>query len=195
MLKHVPCTWAAKSFSKFGSMSRLAKKPIPAGKADVSVSGGVLTVKGSKGTLTKRVHPSVDINVSAEGVVVTSKDRSRLAKALTGTFASHVKNMVQGVEKPFITKLILEGVGYKVELKGKDLVLIVGFSHPVVLAVPEGVAAKVEKNVITLESADKEVVGQFAANIRRVKPPEPYLGKGIRYEGEVVRRKQGKKAV
>ena len=176
-------------------MSRLAKKPIAAGKADVSVSGGTLTVKGSKGTLTKRVHPSVDITVGSEGVMVTPKDRSRLGRALTGTFAAHVKNMVYGVETPFVVKRILEGVGYKVELKGKELVLIVGFSHPVALEIPGAVSAKVEKNVITLESADKEAVGQFAANVRRVKPPEPYLGKGIRYEGEVVRRKQGKKAV
>ena len=176
-------------------MSRLAKKPISVGKADVSVSGGVLTVKGPKGTLTKRVHPSVDIAVESGNVAITPKDRSRLAKALTGTYASHVKNMVQGVETPYVKKLILDGVGYKMEVKGKDVVLTVGFSHTVPLAIPEDVTAKVEKNMMTLESANKESVGQFAANIRRIKPPEPYLGKGIRYEGEVIRRKQGKKAV
>ncbi len=176
-------------------MSRLAKKPISVGRADVSVAGGTLTVKGPKGTLTKRVHPSVDIAVDGAGVAVTPKDRSRLAKALTGTYASHVKNMVQGVETPYVKKLILDGVGYKMEIKGKDVVLTVGFSHTVPLAIPEDVTAKVEKNVMTLESINKESVGQFAANIRRVKPPEPYLGKGIRYDGEVIRRKQGKKAV
>ena len=176
-------------------MSRLAKKPIAVGNTDVSVSGGTLTVKGTKGTLTKRVHPTIDIQVAPEGVMVTPKDHSRLAKALTGTFASHVKNMVQGVETPYNKKLIMEGVGYKMEVKGKDVVLTVGFSHTVSLPIPEEVSAKVEKNIMTLESANKESVGQFAANIRRVKPPEPYLGKGIRYEGEVVRRKQGKKAV
>lgn len=176
-------------------MSRLAKKPTPAGKTDVSVAHGVLTVKGSKGTLTKRVHPSVDISVDAGAVTIAPKNSSRLAKALTGTFASHVKNMVQGVETPFMKKLILEGVGFRVELKGKEIVLTVGFSHTVPLAIPEDVTATVEKNVIKLESINKESVGQFAANIRRVKPPEPYLGKGIRYEGEVIRRKQGKKAV
>lgn len=176
-------------------MSRLAKKPISVGKADVSVAGGVLTVKGSKGTLTKRVHPSVGIAVEGGSVAITPKDSSRLAKALTGTYASHVKNMVQGVETPYVKKLILDGVGYKMEVKGKDVVLTVGFSHTVPLAIPEDVTAKVEKNVMTLESANKESVGQFAANIRRIKPPEPYLGKGIRYEGEVIRRKQGKKAV
>jgi large subunit ribosomal protein L6 len=176
-------------------MSRLAKKPIATGKADVTVAGGVLTVKGPKGTLTKRVHPLIGIAVDAQGVLVTPKDTSKLAKALTGTFASHVKNMVQGVETPYVVKLILDGVGYKMEVKGKNVVLVVGFSHPVNIEIPEDVSAKVEKNVITLESANKESVGQFAANIRRIKPPEPYLGKGIHYEGEIIRRKQGKKAV
>ena len=176
-------------------MSRLAKKPISVGKTAVTVAGGVLSVKGAKGTLTKRVHPSIDIAIDESGVLVTPKDRSRLAKALTGTFASHVKNMVQGVETPYMKKLILEGVGYRVELKGKELVLTVGFSHTVPLAIPEDVTVVVEKNNITFTSPNKESVGQFAANVRRVKPPEPYLGKGIHYDGEVVRRKQGKKAV
>lgn len=176
-------------------MSRLARKPIPAGKTDVSVAGDTLTVKGPKATLTKRVHPSISITVEAGGVMVTPKDRSRLAKALTGTYAAHVKNMVQGASSPFVKKLILEGVGYRFEIKGKQLSLSIGYSHPVLLPIPEGVTAALEKNVLTLESADKEAVGQFAANVRRVKPPEPYLGKGIRYEGEFIRRKQGKKAV
>ncbi len=176
-------------------MSRLAKKPIAVGKTTVSVAGGVLSVKGTKGTLTKRVHPSIAIVVDEQGVLVTPKDRSRLAKTLTGTFASHVKNMVAGVETPFMKKLILEGVGYRVELKGKQLVLSIGFSHTVPLDIPEDVTVAVEKNTMTLTSPNKESVGQFAADIRRRKPSEPYLGKGIRYEGEVVRRKQGKKAV
>ena len=103
--------------------------------------------------------------------------------------------MVQGVETLYMKKLVLEGVGYRVEVKGKQIVLTVGFSHAVSLSIPDDVSAIVEKNVIKLESANKESVGQFAANIRRIKPPEPYLGKGIRYEDEVVRRKQGKKAV
>ena len=176
-------------------MSRLAKKPIAVGKTAVSVAGGTLTVKGTKGTLTKRVHPSISIVVDEQGVMVTPKDRSRIAKSLTGTFASHVKNMVQGVETPYVIKLILDGVGYKMEVKGKEVVLTVGFSHTVPLEIPEDVVVKVEKNTMTLESANKESVGQFAANVRRVKPPEPYLGKGIHYEGEIIARKQGKKAV
>jgi len=176
-------------------MSRLAKKPIAPEKAEVTVSGGTLTVKGSKATLTKRVHPVVTITVAPEGITVTPKDSSKLARALTGTFAAHVKNMVHGVETPFERKLILEGVGYRMELKGKELVLSVGFSHTVTLAIPEDVSAVLEKNTLTLTSPNKESVGQFAANVRRVKPPEPYLGKGIRYSDEVIRRKQGKKAV
>jgi large subunit ribosomal protein L6 len=188
--------WAVRISLRSGNfMSRLAKKPTPAGKTDVSVVGGILTVKGSKGTLTKRVHPSVQIAVADGAVSITPKDSSRLAKALIGTYASHVKNMVQGVETPFMKKLILEGVGYRMEVKGKDVVLTVGFSHTVPLAIPEDVTATVEKNVLKLESINKESVGQFAANVRRVKPPEPYLGKGIRYDGEVILRKQGKKAV
>jgi len=176
-------------------MSRLAKKPIAVGKTTVTVDSGVLRVVGAKATLTKRVHPTIDIQIAPEGIMVTPKDSSRLAKALTGTFASHVKNMVQGVETPYMKKLIMDGVGYKMEVKGSDVVLTVGFSHTVALPIPEDVTATVEKNAMKLESSNKESLGQFAANVRRVKPPEPYLGKGIRYEGEVIRRKQGKKAV
>jgi len=176
-------------------MSRLAKKPIPQGRAEVSFAGDTLTVKGPKGVLTKRVHPTIAIAVAPEGVSITAKNNSRLGKALTGTYASHVRNMVKGVETPYKKGLILEGVGYRVEVKGKDLQFTVGFSHPVKLPIPGDVTANVEKNVITLESPNKESVGQFAAVVRGVKPPEPYLGKGIRYQGEVIRRKQGKKAV
>lgn len=176
-------------------MSRLAKKPITTGKTAVTVADGVLTVKGAKGALTKRVHPSVAITVAPEGVSIAPKDHSRLAKALTGTFASHVKNMIAGVETPYLKKLILEGVGYRMEVKGGDVVLTVGFSHTVPLKIPADVTATIEKNTIKLESINKESVGQFAADIRRIKPPEPYLGKGFRYDGETILRKQGKRAV
>lgn len=175
-------------------MSRLARKPIQPGKTTVTVDGGTLTVKGTKGTLTKPMHRSVTISVNPEGVMVERADRSRMSKALVGTYAAHLKNMIHGVETPFERKLIIEGVGYRAEMKGKELVLQVGFSHPVSLAIPEGLTVAVEKNVISVSGIDKDVVGQFSANVRRVKPPEPYLGKGIRYENEVVRRKQGKKA-
>lgn len=177
-------------------MSRLAKKPIPVpAKVTVTSAEGMLTVKGAKETLSRSVHSSINIEVGSEGVVITPKNTSRLARALTGTFAAHVRAMMQGVETPFKKTLVLNGVGYKVELKGKDLVFAVGFSHPVSLTVPEGITAAVAKNVITVEGADKQKVGQFAAEVRGVKPPEPYLGKGIKYDDEVIIRKQGKKAV
>lgn len=177
-------------------MSRLAKKPIAVpSKVSVTSENGTLTVKGAKETLSKTIHSIVDITVTPEGVQIAPKNNSSLARALTGTFAAHVRAMIMGVETPFKKTLVLSGVGYKVDLKGKDLVFAVGFSHPVTLSVPEGLTATVAKNVITIEGADKQKVGQFAAEVRAVKPPEPYLGKGIKYEDEVIIRKQGKKAV
>ena len=174
-------------------MSRLAKKPIVIpSKVTVTSADGMVTVKGAKETLSRSVHSTVDISVTPEGVVVTPKNSSRLARALTGTFAAHVREMIKGVETPFKKVLVLNGVGYKVELKGKDLVFAVGFSHPVTMTVPESLTATVAKNVITVEGADKQLVGAVAANIRAFYPPEPYKGKGVRLVGEHVRRKEGK---
>ncbi len=176
-------------------MSRIGKRAItiPAG-TEVSVVSSELIVKGKGGTLKKMVHPAVTIAVANGEVTVTPKEKSRLGRALWGTFAAHIRNMISGVNKPFVKKLQVEGIGYKVELAGKQLKLIVGFSHPVLLTVPEGITAVVEKNIVTVSGADIEKVGQFAASVRATKKPEPYKGKGIRYEGEVVREKQGKKA-
>jgi large subunit ribosomal protein L6 len=177
-------------------MSRLAKKPIPvSSKVSIESAGGMLTVKGPKETLTKDIHSSVSIEVTPEGVMVTAADNSRLGRALVGTYAAHVRAMLTGVETPWKKVLQLNGVGYKVEVRGTDLVLTVGFSHPVVLAIPADLTVTVVKNNITIEGADKQRVGQFAAEVRDIKRPEPYLGKGIKYEDEVIRRKQGKKAV
>ena len=175
--------------------SRLAKKPIPV-PANVTVEAGegTLTVKGSKATLSRSVHSSISMKVTPEGVVITPNNNSRLANALTGTFAAHLNAMMSGVEKPFKKVLILNGVGYKVELKDKTLVFAVGFSHPVVKAIPEGITVTVVKTTMTIEGCDKQQVGQFSAEVRDIKRPEPYLGKGIKYEDEVIRRKQGKKA-
>lgn len=177
-------------------MSRLAKKPIaiPA-KVSVTLGDGMVTVQGSKETLTRDVHSSISIEVTPEGVMVTPKNNTRLARALTGTYAAHMRAMISGVETPFKKVLIINGVGYKVEMKGTELVFALGFSHPVVVSIPEGITVTVLKNTITIEGADKQKVGQFAAEIRDLKRPEPYLGKGIKYEDEVIRRKQGKKAV
>jgi len=177
-------------------MSRLAKKPIAIpSKVTVTTDGGVLSVKGSAATLVMNIHPSITMDMTPEGIQIAPANDSKLARALTGTFAAHLRAMMSGVETPFKKMLIMKGVGYKVELRGRDLVFNVGFSHQVTLTIPEGLEAKVEKLNITVEGPDKQKVGQFAAEIRAIKPPEPYLGKGIAYEGEVIRRKQGKKAV
>jgi len=177
-------------------MSRLGKKPvaIPTG-TDVKIESGVLSVKGPKGELQKPVHSLVELNVVDGEVTVAPKNNSRLARSLWGTFSSHVTNMVTGVNENFKKTLILEGVGYRVELAGKTLKLMVGYSHPVEMEVPEGLEVEVVKNTIAISGADKEKVGQFAAVVRAKKKPEPYKGKGLRYDDEIIRRKQGKKAV
>ncbi len=176
-------------------MSRTGKRPIaiPAG-TDVSVVSHEIVVKGKLATLKRSIHPAVTIAVANGEVTVAPKETSRLGRALWGTYAAHVRNMIAGVNTPFVKKLQVEGIGYKAELSGKQLKLALGFSHPVFFVVPEGITALVEKNIITISGADKERVGEFAATIRAKKKPEPYKGKGIRYEGEVVRQKQGKKA-
>lgn len=176
-------------------MSRLGKQPvvIPAG-VEVSMADGTLTVKGPKATLSRPVKSDVDIKVEGNEVTLTPGD-TPAAKALWGTYAAHLRNMLTGVTEGFTKILEIEGVGYRAEVKGKEIVLNVGFSHPVTLEIPEGISADIQKSVITLTGPDLEELGQFAANVRKVKKPEPYKGKGIRYQGEYVIRKQGKKAV
>jgi len=176
-------------------MSRLAKLPvvIPA-QTEVTVSEGMLRVKGPKGTLERPISRFVTIAVTPEGVKVSPKGASIAANASSGTYASHVRNMIEGVTKGFSKKLFIEGVGFKWDAQGKNITLGLGFSHPVKVEVPEGLTAVSEKAALTISGFDKELVGQFAANIRALKKPEPYKGKGIRYDGEVIRRKQGKKA-
>lgn len=175
-------------------MSRLGKQPvtIPAG-VTIENGDGVITVKGPKGTLTRDIKK--DVSISIEGDVLTlTPGKTQAAPALWGTYASHIRNMIEGVTTGFTKILEIEGVGYRAEVKGNQLVLNVGFSHPVPLAIPEGITATVEKSVITMVAADKDMLGQFAANVRKVREPEPYKGKGIRYRGEYIIRKQGKKA-
>lgn len=177
-------------------MSRLAKRPITLPpKAEVTASGGDVVVKGPKGTLTRKGHRLISIEVGKEGVQVSSKAQTLEARAALGTYASHVRNMLEGVTTGFSKKLLIEGVGFKWDVQGKTLVLSLGFSHPVKMTIPEGLTVTVDKSVLSIAGADKELVGQFAADIRAQKKPEPYKGKGIRYENEVIRRKQGKKAV
>ena len=176
-------------------MSRLAKRPIPILPAtEVTVSGGELRVKGPKGTLVKSISKLVLIEVGKDGVQVSAKQESTEAKAALGTFASHTKNMLEGVTKGFSKKLLVDGVGYKWDVAGKTLNLAIGFSHPVKMAIPAGLTVVADKGALTVSGFDKELVGQFAANVRAQRKPEPYKGKGIRYDGEVIRRKQGKKA-
>lgn len=176
-------------------MSRIGKNPITIPeKTEVTVGDGVVAVKGPLGELRKPLHREVNVSVADGAVTVAPARENELAKALWGTYASHVRNMISGVNEPFVKKLEVEGIGYKSNVSGNKLVLDVGFSHDVELEIPAGLTVTAEKNVITVSGSDKELVGQFAANIRAVKKPEPYKGKGIHYEGEVVYRKQGKKA-
>ncbi|MCA9359725.1 50S ribosomal protein L6 [Candidatus Kaiserbacteria bacterium] len=176
-------------------MSRLGKIPVAIpGGVTVTLENGLLTVKGPKATLTREFKNDVEVKIEGDTVTMSPGDTPE-AKALWGTYAAHLRNMITGVTEGFTKVLEIEGVGYRAEVKGKEIVLNVGFSHQVMLEIPEGISAEVVKNVITLTGADKDALGQFAANVRKVKKPEPYKGKGIRYQGEYIIRKQGKKAV
>jgi len=177
-------------------MSRLGKQPvqIPA-NVEVTVADGVLKVKGPKGELTRPLSPEINIAVEDGVATVTMVKDTKTARALWGTFAAHIRNMITGVTDGFKKILEIEGVGYRAEAQGNKIKLSVGFSHPVELMAPQGVEVTNEKNVVTVSGSDIEVVGQFAADIRKVRKPEPYKGKGIRYQGEYIIRKQGKKGV
>lgn len=177
-------------------MSRIGKQVIKIPeKVEVSSAEGTMTVKGPLGTLTRALPKTIKMNI-ADGVVTFAPERENVeTRALWGTCASHLSNMIEGVSKGYEKKLIIEGVGYRVTVSGQKLVLNLGLSHPVEMAIPAGIKVAVEKNLITISGFDKELVGQFAANLRAQKKPEPYKGKGIRYEKEVIRRKEGKKVV
>ena len=176
-------------------MSRIGKLDIQIpDKTTVAIENGMINVKGPLGELSKPTHEAVTIEVKDGQVNVNPANETGLSKALWGTYASHVQNMIAGVNTPYEKRLQIEGVGYRAAMQGKDLVLNVGFSHQVIMPVPEGLEVAVEKNIITVKGINKETVGQFAANVRAKKKPEPYKGKGIRYEGEYIIRKQGKKA-
>lgn len=177
-------------------MSRVGKQvlSIPAGAA-VTLDNAIITVKGPKGTLTRTLRDEVITTVENNTVSCAPKNAADgFSYALWGTYVSHIKNMITGVTNGFTKKLILEGVGFKSEVKGSDLNLALGFSHPVVVKIPDGLTVTAEKNNITISGIDKEVVGQFAASVRALKKPEPYKGKGFRYDTEVIRRKQGKRS-
>ncbi|MBI5787189.1 MAG: 50S ribosomal protein L6 [Candidatus Niyogibacteria bacterium] len=175
-------------------MSRLAKKPviIPQG-VSVEFKDGILRVRGPKGELSRNVSAGIIFEISSGEVFVRPARDEKGISAFLGTYARHLKNMVLGVSQGFEKKLEIEGIGYRAEVKGKDLALNLGFSHQIVVPAEEGITFSVEKNVIKISGIDKEAVGNVAAKIRDKKKPEPYKGKGIRYAGEVVRRKAGKK--
>lgn len=174
-------------------MSRIGKLPVevPQG-VKATVSGDTVLVEGPKGKLSYDVKSGVKVELTDSQVVVKLEGSDSQARANYGTTRAIINNMVHGVSKGWQKVLELHGVGYTAKQQGNDIVLSVGFSHDVTMTIPQGVSAKVAKTSIELESTDRELVGTFAAKIRDVQPPEPYLGKGIRYAGEKVRRKAGK---
>lgn len=175
-------------------MSRIGKQLIklPAG-VTLQTEGNVLTASGPKGKLTLKLHDGITVSIEGEAASVVPKNQDdRELRALWGLHRALIANMVTGVHTGFEKKLEIRGVGYKVAMQGKDLLLNVGFSHQVAFAAPEGITLKAEKNIISVSGIDKQLVGETAANIRKIRKPEPYKGKGIRYVDEHVRQKEGK---
>lgn len=177
-------------------MSRKGKLPIPVPKGvEVKVANHEVTVTGPKGTLHQKFDPAIVVTVDADNVHVNLPEDSKDGGNLQGLYRTLIANMVSGVTQGFEKKLEMIGVGYRASVQGSLLDLSIGFSHPTKLPIPQGLQVKVEKNTqIHVTGADKQVVGQFAASVRAIRPPEPYQGKGIRYEGEYVRKKAGKSA-
>ena len=175
-------------------MSRIGKMPIsvPAG-VDVKIDGQVVTVKGPKGTLSREFQPSIKITLDAGVITVTPETQSKTDRSLHGLSRTLLNNMVTGVTTGFVKELEIQGVGYRCQKKGKDLDLTLGFSHPVIVSDTDDITIEAPSpNKIIISGIDNQKVGQFAAEVRGLRPPEPYKGKGIRYVGEVVRRKEGK---
>jgi large subunit ribosomal protein L6 len=159
----------------------------------VSREGDVVTVKGPKGTLSERIPSEIDLEVGDGSVALKRRDDKTESRAAHGLARALVANMVRGVSEPFVKELEIQGVGYRADMAGKTLKLLLGFSHPVEMPVPEGLDVSVDRNVIVkIEGINRMQVGQFAADVRSLRPPEPYKGKGVRYVGEQVRRKVGK---
>ncbi|MGD8970534.1 MAG: 50S ribosomal protein L6 [Desulfobacterales bacterium] len=175
-------------------MSRVGKKPIAIPeKVKVTYKNGELFVQGQKGKLSRSIHPAVTIKIEDGELLVEPLTSDKSSQALRGLTRSLVMNMVTGVDSGFTRFLEINGIGYRAEVKGQSLILMLGYSHPVNFTLPDGVSASVERNnIIKLEGIDKEVLGQTAASIRRLRPPEPYKGKGIKFAEEYIRRKAGK---
>lgn len=176
-------------------MSKIGKQPIIIpGNVTVNVSGQKISAKGPKGELNLIADKTLKIDFSDKNIVLSIANATKENRSIWGTTRMLIANIIKGVSEGFEKKLEIQGIGFKAALQGKNkIVLNVGFTHPVELEAPQGVEFAVEKNIIIITGIDKQKVGQIAAEIRAVKPPEPYLGKGIRYVGEVVRRKAGKK--
>jgi large subunit ribosomal protein L6 len=174
-------------------MSRLGRKPIelPKGVTLTAVNGAV-TVKGPKGELKRTVPTEIDILIAGTQVQIARKGDSRDERARHGLVRALLANMVTGVNSGFERKLEINGVGYRAEVAGQKMTLLLGYSHPVVYELPKGVSAKVDKNIIILSASDREVLGETAAKLRSFRPPEPYKGKGVKYLEETIRRKVGK---
>ena len=175
-------------------MSRIGKRPIPIpSKVSVDIKGQHITVKGPKGTLQREIPSLIGISQEGDDIKVVPTTNSRIARQRHGLSRTLIANMVDGVSKGFEKRLQIQGVGYRAQAQGKKLTLNVGYSKPVEMDMPEGIQVAVEKNTeVIVSGIDKEIVGNVAARIRAVRPPEPYKGKGIRYLGEMVRRKAGK---
>lgn len=175
-------------------MSRIGKMPltVPSG-VDVTLNGNVATVKGAKGQSTLRIPPQITVTVSGGQVVVDRKEETKEARALHGTIRNTLKNMIFGVQSGYVKELEIQGVGYKAQLQGKVLVLSLGFSHEIKYEIPDGIKVEVAGTTdVKVSGHEKDLVGQVAARIRAFAPAEPYKGKGVRYKGEQVRRKEGK---
>ncbi len=182
---------------KFGkNMSRVGKQiiQIPE-KVEAKISENIFSVKGPLGDLSREIPENLKVSVENGSVSISPVSNPEALSAIWGTYSSHIYNMVEGVSKGFEKKLLVEGIGFKADLKGDKLVLALGFSHPVEVSVPKDLKVSIEKNTISVFGADKDKVGSFASYVRSLKKPEPYKGKGIRYDGEVIKIKQGKKSV
>ena len=176
-------------------MSRIGKKPIEILQGvEVKIEGNKVSIKGPKGELEKEFSPEMKIELKEGKVSVSPQAETKKTKALWGLTRALISNLILGVTHGFEKKLEIEGLGYRASTEEEELILQIGFTHPVKIKAPAGIKFLVEKNIVTVSGADKELVGQIAAKIRKVRPPEPYKGKGIRYSGEVIRRKAGKKA-
>lgn len=175
-------------------MSRVGKKPIVIPeKTTITFKEGTVTVKGSKGTLSHSVHPDISLNIDKDHIDVAMKNEDRKTSALQGMTRSIVNNMVVGVSQGYERVLEINGIGYRAEAKGKTILFNLGYSHPIDFPLPDGVTATVEKNnIVKIAGIDKHLLGQTAAKIRQLRPPEPYKGKGIKYAEEYIQRKAGK---